>query len=117
MKRSARPHMTDILEAVQEIEKTVHGFSFETYRASWQVRRAVERGLEIISEASRHIPDELKRQLDEIPWQQIAGIGNVLRHEYHRVDDLIVWNIVQEHLPQLKMGIMKLLAHLSTRNE
>jgi uncharacterized protein with HEPN domain len=117
MKRRVHPHLVDMLESAREIEKAVEGLDFQAYCASWQIRRAVERGLEIISEASRHIPAELKQQESGIPWQQIAGIGNVLRHEYHRVDDLIVWNITQDHLPRLITGIIKLLDYLAAHNE
>jgi uncharacterized protein with HEPN domain len=56
------------------------------------VRRAVERELEIISEASRHIPADLQEAAPEVPWREIAGIGIVLRHEYQRVADKIVWS-------------------------
>ena len=63
----------------------------------------VQRALEIISEASRHLPDELLLIAPEIPWKQIRGIGNILRHEYHRLADSIVWSVVTDHLPQLAM--------------
>jgi uncharacterized protein with HEPN domain len=117
MLRSAKPHLVDILEAIQGIEETVAGFDLSTYRTSWHVRRAVERGLEIISEASRRIPEQLKERANEVPWTEIAGIGNVLRHEYHRVDDHIVWNIVREHLPQLAAGTSKLLDYLAAQDK
>jgi uncharacterized protein with HEPN domain len=55
---------------------------FAQYAGSWQIRRAVERGIEITSEASRHLPDELKAQYPQIYWKEIAAIGNLLRHEY-----------------------------------
>jgi len=58
------------------------------------MQRAVERGLEIISEATRHIPDDYKALAPEIPWPQIAAIGNLLRHEYQRADNSAIWNIV-----------------------
>jgi uncharacterized protein with HEPN domain len=51
---------------------------------------AVERGIEIISEASRHVPDELKLQYRHIYWREIAGIGNLVRHVYGRIDDRIM---------------------------
>jgi len=54
------------------------------------LRSAVERGIEVISEASRHLGEELKAQHKEVRWKDIAGIGNVLRHDYQRVDASIV---------------------------
>jgi uncharacterized protein with HEPN domain len=61
------------------------------------LQRAVERGLEIISEASRSLPDDLKQRAPMIPWPAIAAIGNILRHEYQRVEARLVWNITQQH--------------------
>jgi uncharacterized protein with HEPN domain len=73
------------------------------------MQRAIERGLEIISEASRHIPDDQKALAPEIPWRQIAAIGNLLRHEYQRADSSLVWNIVIEHLPRLGAAVNRLM--------
>ena len=74
------------------------------------MQRAVERGLEIISEASRSLPDDQKLQHPGVPWTQIAGIGNILRHEYHRVEPTIVWNITKTHMPELARAIQQMLA-------
>jgi uncharacterized protein with HEPN domain len=74
------------------------------------MQRAVERGLEIISEASRHIPPDMKALAPSIPWRQIAAIGNLLRHEYQRTDITATWNIVAEHLPPLASAIKQLIA-------
>lgn len=74
------------------------------------MQRAIERGLEIISEASRGIPDERKSEHPEVPWVEIAGIGNILRHEYHRVEPVIVGNITQTHLPALGRAVQQMLA-------
>jgi uncharacterized protein with HEPN domain len=75
---------------------------------SWSMLRATERGLEIISEASRSIPAELKKEALDVPWSQIASIGNILRHEYQRVEPLIVWNIIGEHLGPLEEAAHRL---------
>ncbi len=73
------------------------------------MQRAVERGLAIISEASRLLPADLTALAPEIPWRQIAAIGNLLRHEYQRADSLATWNIVKEHLPQLATAVDRLI--------
>jgi len=65
----------------------------------------VQRAVEIISEASRSIPDALANTRPEIPWKQVRGIGNVLRHEYESVSDRILWNVVVDELPRLKGAI------------
>lgn len=63
--------------------------------------RAIERGIEIISEASRKLPPDFKATHPEIPWREIAGIGNILRHDYGQVDAGIISNIIDEHLEPL----------------
>ena len=84
------------------IERSVEGKTFDDFRADWLLRHGVQRGLEIISEAARRIPADLQGTQPQIPWAQIVGIGNILRHEYHRVSDKIVWNVAQTHLPPLR---------------
>jgi uncharacterized protein with HEPN domain len=98
-----------MLDAIAGIEATVAGASFAEYARNWTMRRAVERGVEIISEASRHLPDELKRQYTHIYWREVAAIGNLLRHEYGKVDDQIIWRVVQEYLPELKIAVLDML--------
>jgi uncharacterized protein with HEPN domain len=61
----------------------------------------VERGIEIISEASRRLPQELKLRRPEIPWPKVAGIGNVLRHDYADVAHDVLWHVVRDNLPPL----------------
>jgi hypothetical protein len=65
------------------------------------LRSALERGIEVVSEASRHLDSDLKAQHD-LRWDDIAGIGNILRHEYQRVDGTIIWRAVKNDLPDLK---------------
>src|SRR5687768_7118705 len=98
-----------MLEAIEGIEETIAGIDFTRYQSSWQTRRAVERGVEIISEASRHIPDDLKSRYPHIYWNEIAGIGNRLRHEYRRVDDRIMWQVARKHVPELKRVVCEML--------
>jgi uncharacterized protein with HEPN domain len=95
---SAVRHMLDHIEQALSF---VQGMDFELYVQAVQTQRAVERCLEIISEASRDIPEELKRQYSEIPWADVAGIGNVLRHEYHHVDNQIIWQTATLRLEPL----------------
>jgi uncharacterized protein with HEPN domain len=73
------------------------------------LRDAVERNLERISEASRHIPKDLKAGHPEIPWQKVAGIGNILRHAYPIVDDSVIWEVVVRELPPLKAAAEQML--------
>lgn len=73
--------------------------------ADWLLRHGVQRGIEIISEACRRIPPDLQASQPQIPWADIAGIGNILRHEYHRISDTIIWNVVVDRLPPLRRAV------------
>ena len=111
MPRSVQARLDDMLEEIAAIRTGTRDVSFESFAAMWHLRRAVERGLEIISEASRSLPDELKALAPDIPWRQIADIGNLLRHEYQRVEPRIIWSIVEQNLTPLEAA----LRHLATR--
>jgi uncharacterized protein with HEPN domain len=93
------------LETIERVEEVTGGKSLEELEASWQLRWLVQRAIEIISEASRAIPDDLANTQPEIPWRKVRGIGNVLRHDYEGLSDRIIWNVVVDELPRLKAAV------------
>ncbi len=97
-RHSSLPWTLDILEAIERIERYLVDQSLESFKASTLIQDAVERNLEKISEASRHIADRFKIRHASIAWQDIASIGNIIRHEYFRVNKEIVWNIAKRDL-------------------
>lgn len=112
MARQFRHALDDMLEAINGIQAAVAGKTLDDYRNDWVLKHAVQRGIEIISEASRILPDNVKASRPEIPWPQVRTIGNVLRHEYHGLSDKIIWGVVDE-LPPLKIAIEILSEHFS----
>jgi uncharacterized protein with HEPN domain len=70
----------------------------DVFETDWQRQWLVERGVEIISEASRHLTEDPKARHPEIPWQKVAGIGNVLRHNYESIAAPIIWKLTQANL-------------------
>ncbi|MGO8801038.1 MAG: DUF86 domain-containing protein [Roseiarcus sp.] len=92
----------DIIEAIERIRGVLDRDSLETFEQDWQKRWLVERGVEIISEASRHLTEEIKTRQTEIPWAKVAAIGNVVRHAYDRVAADVLWKLVQDDLPALE---------------
>jgi uncharacterized protein with HEPN domain len=110
--RDPRVALEQMLEAIIDIEQITAGRSFESYVADRTVRRAVERCIEIISEASRRLPPDLKDRHPAIPWSKIAGIGNVLRHDYDVVNDATIWHAATIDLLPLKAAVAALLREL-----
>lgn len=110
--RSPLLRIHDMLESIKGIERAIAGKTFRDYERSWVLRSALERGVEVISEASRHLGREFKSQHKEVRWKDIAGIGNILRHEYQRVDSQIIWNAVKDDLPALKEALLAIKASL-----
>jgi uncharacterized protein with HEPN domain len=100
--RSLVPRLTDMVQACERIRALLSDVSIDEFERDWQKQWVVERGIEIISEASRHLTDELKARHPEIPWVKVAGIGNVLRHNYERVAPDILWKLVQSDLTELE---------------
>jgi len=79
------PRLMDIIEAIERIHTVLMDIPLDAFETDWQRQWLVERGVEIISEASRHLTDELKARHPQIPWQKMASIGNVLRHNYESI--------------------------------
>jgi len=80
-------------------------------------RWAVERAIEIISEASRRLSSDLKARHPEIPWPKVAGIGNVLRHDYEDVSPPVLWKVTREDLPLLETVCRQELAAARAREQ
>jgi uncharacterized protein with HEPN domain len=95
----------EMLDYIEQASTYVADMTFEQYSADRKAQRAVERCIEVISEASRHIPDEIKGRRPDIPWRDVATIGNVFRHNYHTVAARIVWDTVRLDPPALKEAV------------
>ena len=103
--RSPRQRLEDMREAITAGESFVAGRSFADFRGDRLLQLALERSIEIVSEASRHLPEELKARHPSIPWPKVRDIGNVLRHGYEVVDPVVIWTIVTEDLAPLKAAV------------
>jgi uncharacterized protein with HEPN domain len=108
MGREVRLALDDVLKTIDLIAVAVDGRDYDAYKGDPLLRAAVERCLEIISEASRHIPANLKARHPEVPWTDVAGIGNILRHAYHKVSHEVVWVTVTQHLAELREAVLSL---------
>ena len=97
-----RLRLLDILNAIRGVETALQGKSYEDYGASEVLQRAVERWLEIISEAARHVPEDMRARAPNIPWVAIEMLGNKTRHEYQSISARRIWRVATEDLAPLK---------------
>ncbi|MBN9509121.1 MAG: DUF86 domain-containing protein [Alphaproteobacteria bacterium] len=107
--------LTDMVEAMERLRSLVDGVALEAFGGDWQRQWLVQRGVEIISEASRHLPDALKGRHPDIPWRKVAGIGNVPRHNYESIAAPVLWALVRDDLPPLEKVCRDELAAERTR--
>jgi uncharacterized protein with HEPN domain len=116
MAASANPRarLDHILFHIQGVADTIGGISFETFTSVYHMERTVERAVQIISEAVRTLPSDITARYPEVEWTKIASIGNVLRHEYERVDAAIMWDIATVELPKLETVVRRMLADLGS---
>jgi uncharacterized protein with HEPN domain len=100
--RTTEAALRDIRYHIELATEFIAGFDPGTFKSDLRSVYAVTRCLEIISEASRRLPDGLKARHPAIAWKQMAGAGNVYRHDYEDVAAQFVWDTVQRALPALR---------------
>jgi uncharacterized protein with HEPN domain len=103
--REWRLRVDDILDAIAKIERYVQDFTFEQFRDDEKTVDAVVRNLEVIGEAVRHLSNQSAQLPTSIPWSDIAGMRNILIHEYFGVDLAILWQTIKSDLPALKSAL------------
>jgi len=112
MKRDIRDYLTDILGSFAEVEEFTQGMSFEDFIRDKKTVNAVIRSLEVMGEAAKKVPEEIREQHPDIPWRYMAGMRDKLIHEYHAVDLGIIWAVITEELPSLKVPLGQLSEEL-----
>ena len=98
------PHffLQDILDACNRIDRFIGSLSLDDFSDDDKTLSAVRDQIMIIGEAVKQIPDEMKEKHQDIPWDEIAGMRDVLIHDYMGVDLKTVWKVLQKRLPGLK---------------
>jgi uncharacterized protein with HEPN domain len=109
--KDERLYFIHILESIDRIESYTHK-GRDAFMGSPMAQDAVIRNFEIVGEAVKQIPDSLKMEYPDIPWRRIAGLRDVLIHQYMSVDLDAVWAIVEEELPEFKQTVADILARL-----
>ena len=100
--------MDDILGTVDKIERFTENMNFESFSSDEKTVFAVIRGLEVIGEAVKNIPENVRINNPNIPWSEIAGMRDKLIHAYFGVDISVVWMTIKSDLPELKEAIKRI---------
>jgi uncharacterized protein with HEPN domain len=109
MPRDSEAYLEDILEAIGKVEDYIRGARFEQLASDGKTVDAVVRNLEIIGEAARQPPEAFRKAHPEVRWRRVVGLRDILIHAYFGVDLQIVWDIVQNKLPDLRRKIDAML--------
>ena len=106
-------YLGDIQEAVAKAQKFVAGMTYEQFAVDEKTTFAVVRCLEIVGEATRKIPAPIRTRYPRVPWREMAGMRDILIHDYFGVNLRVVWNTVQNDLPPLKPQIEQIIVENS----
>ncbi|MDH4129481.1 MAG: DUF86 domain-containing protein [Spirochaetota bacterium] len=112
MKRIIADYVEDILIAISNAIKFIENITIDEFKKDDKTIYAVEKALEIIGEASKKIPNEIKKRYPELPWRKLSKIRNKFTHEYFGLDLDIVWKIINDELPSIKPSFAQLLNEL-----
>lgn len=111
-----RVYLADILDAARNAQEFVTGVSLEEFQRDTKTVFAVIRALEVIGEATKHIRDAERKMAPEVPWRRMAGMRDVLIHDYLQVDLKVVWETARGDLPGVIENIERLLEELDDRS-
>jgi uncharacterized protein with HEPN domain len=112
MKREIGDYIQDILEAMTNADSFVENMSYDEFIQDTKTVYAVLRAIEVIDEATKNIPNEIRKKHPEIPWKDMAGMRDKLIHEYFGVNIERVWLTVKDDIPRIKPLIKKILEEL-----
>lgn len=115
MRKEPIVFLTHILESINLIEIYLQGVTEEYFHVSVEKQDLVVRRLEIIGEATKNLPNEFRKKHSEIPWKKMAGLRDVIIHEYFGIEYNIIWDTVVNLLPILKKQIEQLVQEYSSR--
>ncbi len=110
--RDPKLYLRDILEAMLSIEKFVEGIDFEDFKKDDMKSSAVIRKFEIIGEAVKNVPENIKKKYRSVPWKDMAGMRDRLIHFYFGIKYELVWETIKKDIPELKPLIKKILKDL-----
>lgn len=112
MKRTYKDYILDILSSIQELGEFTEGIDLEEFVKDKKTVNAVIRSLEVMGEAAKKIPSEIRDKYPSIPWKYMASMRDKLIHEYHGIDLEIVWEVIKKEIPPLQSKFEKILKEI-----
>jgi uncharacterized protein with HEPN domain len=109
VKRNIKLYLQDIWESILAIEEYTQNIAEDDFYSNRQLQDAIVRRLEIIGEAVKNVDDDFRDKYPQIPWKKIAGMRDVVAHEYFGVKLDRVWDVVREDLPRLKQQMLLIM--------
>ena len=109
MSRDSKVYLDDILEAIRKIREFTRGMSLDGLSNDVKTLDAVVRNLEVVGEAVKHLPDEVRSRQPAVEWKKIAGLRDILIHEYFGVNVKVIWDIIEHEMPGLEKAAQILL--------
>ena len=116
MKRNSLIFLKDIFENIELAENFVKEIDLKTFSRDKKLQYAVIRCLEVIGEAAKNIPSEIKESNNDIPWKDMAGMRDKLIHSYFGIDLQVIWITIKEDLPKIKSQINNVYEELSSKD-
>ncbi len=110
--RNYTMYLQDILVAMTRIAEYLEGYTFDQFKKDYKTVDAVIRNFEIIGEASRKLPDHIKDNNPDLPWDEMYLLRNKVSHEYFGIDYEIIWDVCINHLPENKLQIQSIIESL-----
>jgi len=117
MTRDYKLFIKDIVEAIKDIEVFIGEMDYEGFLRDKKTQKAVVWQIHVIGEATKNLPESVRQKYKEVPWKYMARIRDKIAHFYFGIDYEIVWKVVKERLPEIKLAVKKILKELTKSPE
>ena len=113
MTRDYKDYVADVIDAIEKVEFFTKGMSFEVFEKDTKTTFAVIRAFEIMGEAVKKIPSQVRHKNKNVPWKEMAGMRDKLIHEYFGIKPRVVWKTIKKDLPKIKPHLQAIFDALS----